>query len=119
MLEMRHPTAEESTQPESTEAAIAMECPAGSVVMWDGRVWHGSFARETEGERVVLHATYYRLLMRPHEAYTEEVADTLCTQWGAQMSSLLGREDYIQKVDIMTDPRFMEKFATTMRNVRS
>ena len=36
MLEMRDPTAQEVA--EQGDAAIAMECPAGSVAMWDGRV---------------------------------------------------------------------------------
>ena len=38
MLEMRDPTAQEVQVAEQGGAAIAMECPAGSVAMWDGRV---------------------------------------------------------------------------------
>ena len=38
MLEMRDPTAQEVQVAEQGNAAIAMECPAGSVAMWDGRV---------------------------------------------------------------------------------
>ena len=38
MLEMRDPTAQEVQVAEQGDAAIAMECPAGSVAMWDGRV---------------------------------------------------------------------------------
>lgn len=36
MLEMRNSTAEEAT--DGTANSIPMECSAGSVVMWDGRV---------------------------------------------------------------------------------
>ena len=146
MLEMRDPTAQEVA--EQADAAIAMECPAGSVAMWDGRVCehphaapllrvgrkqcrkvglrgagHGSFARKTEGERVVLHATYCRLLMRPQEAYSDEVAESLVAKWGTGMSTLLGREDYLQKVDFgmaMSDAAAgFEAFSRTMANARS
>ena len=146
MLEMRDPTAQEVA--EQADAAIAMECPAGSVAMWDGRVCeyphaaaplrvgrkqcrkvglrgagHGSFARKTEGERVVLHATYCRLLMRPQEAYSDEVAESLVAKWGTGMSTLLGREDYLQKVDFgmgMSDAAAgLEAFSRTMANARS
>lgn len=59
---LRHPTEDEVAE---SSGAIAMECPAGSVVFWDGRIWHGNFARDLDGQRVVLHATYYRRSCAP------------------------------------------------------
>ena len=53
---LRHPSEDEVAE---NYGAIAMECPAGSVVFWDGRIWHGNFARNSDGQRVVLHATYF------------------------------------------------------------
>ena len=113
MAEMRHPTAAESAEQE--EGVVAIECPAGSLVLWDGRVWHGSFPRQAEGKRVALHVTYNRLLMRPIEAYSDEQADALCAKWGKAMSTLLGREDYLQKASLPS----LETFSQTMLNVRS
>jgi Phytanoyl-CoA dioxygenase (PhyH) len=46
------------------EGAIPIEVPAGSVVLWDGAVWHGNYPRTEPGQRVVLHVTYTRLAYR-------------------------------------------------------
>ena len=66
----------------------------------------------------VLHATYNRLLMRPQEAYEDAVADALCLKWGVGVSSLLGREDFLQEVDFDLSAGF-EKMMRTIDNVRS
>lgn len=109
----RHPTDAEGANPDG----FAMACPAGSLVLWDGRVWHGSFDRTTDGQRVVLHATYYRLLMRPGEDYSD-VADDLIATHGQPMSRLLGREDFFYKkhFDYVAD---YDVFVQTMNNSRS
>ena len=59
---LRHPTEDEVAEDSS---AIPMECPAGSVVFWDGRIWHGNFARNIDGQRAVLHATTIACLCAP------------------------------------------------------
>ncbi len=90
-LERRHPTVKEMQE---EPGAIATGCPAGSVVIWDGSIWHGSYPRTTEGERVVLHTTYSRLALRPIECY-----DNLDEDWlkdkPYEMRVLLGREDFL------------------------
>lgn len=111
---LRPPTPEETAD---DAACIAMECPAGSVVLWDGRVWHGNFARSIEGQRVVLHATYQRLLMRPSEDYSD-VADDLIEAYGAPMSQLLGREDFLYKKHFNYETDYV-RFVTAMNNARS
>ncbi len=92
-LAKRHPSAKEM---QAEPGAIATECPAGSVVMWDGSIWHGSYPRSSEGERVVLHVTYSRLALRPVECY-----DYLDEDWlkdkPYEMRVLLGREDFLNK----------------------
>ncbi|HAE18107.1 MAG TPA: hypothetical protein DCG41_02715, partial [Verrucomicrobiales bacterium] len=67
----RHPTEEEAA---AKDGAIAINCPAGSVAMWDGNTWHASWPRTAEGERVVAHITYTRLMCRPIEDYSS-IAD--------------------------------------------
>lgn len=112
---MRHPTDEESAA--AVEGAIAMECPAGSVVLWDGRVWHGNWPRTIDGQRVVLHATYYRVLLRQGDNYSDE-AEELIERYGTAMSQLLGEEDYFYKknFDYVKD---YAKFVRTMNNAKS
>ncbi len=87
----RHPNKKET---EEKAGAIAIECKPGSVAMWDGNLWHASYPRNTEGERIVCHITYTRLMMRPVEDYSAH-ADDLIAAHGEKMSQLLGREDML------------------------
>ena len=87
----RHPRRDEVS---AGGGAIAIECPPGSVVMWDGNIWHGNWPRTTDGERVVCHITYTRLMMRPVEDYSA-YADALIEQHGDRMAQLLGQRDFL------------------------
>ena len=91
----RHPTKEEA---DAKEGAIAIECPPGSVAMWDGNTWHASWPRTSEGERVVSHITYTRMMCRPIEDYSA-IADELIDTHGDKMAQLLGRQDSLFKPD--------------------
>jgi len=88
----RHPQPIEAAFPKNP---VSVECPANSVVLWDGNLWHSNWPRTIEGERVVLHILYSRLSMRPVEDYNDQ-ADRLCEQYGDAMSQLLGRNDFLQ-----------------------
>ena len=87
----RHPTAEEIA---AEDGIISTACPAGTVVFWNGSIWHSGGTRTIGGERVVLHITFSRLAMRPIENY-----DHLGEDWLAdkpyEMRVLLGREDFL------------------------
>ncbi len=87
----RHPNAQEVTE---KKGAIAVECPAGSVAMWNGNIWHGNWDRTTPGARVVCHITYTRLMMRPVEDYSA-YAEELISNHGDDMAQLLGRKDFL------------------------
>jgi hypothetical protein len=51
------------------EGAVPITAPKGSLLLWDGSVWHGNYPRQIDGERVVLHMTYTRIGMQPVEDY--------------------------------------------------
>lgn len=87
----RHPTPQEVT---AEAGAIPVECEPGSVVVWGGALWHGSYARTSPGERVVLHASYSRLAYRPVEDYSHLDAAFLAGQ-PPEMATLLGRNYYM------------------------
>ena len=89
----RYPTHEEI----NSTASEPILCKAGSVVLWDGRVWHGNGARTIDGERAVLHVTYTRLAMRPMETYPQSVEDQMIERYGEPMAQLMGRYDYLAK----------------------
>ncbi len=87
----RHPNDQEA---EEAAGAIAIECPPGSVPMWDGNIWHSNYPRTLDGERVVCHITYTRLMMRQVEDYAAH-ADDLINAHGDKMAQLLGRDDML------------------------
>jgi hypothetical protein len=63
--------------------------PPGSVVLWDGAVWHGNYPRTEPGERVVFHATYTRLAYRPVHDFSY-LGDDFRASASAEMRALLG-----------------------------
>jgi hypothetical protein len=85
----RHPDADEV---EAMAGAVPIECSAGSIAVWDGNIWHSSGERTAEGERVVCHITYTRLMMRQVEDYREH-DERLIEEHGAPMAGLLGHND--------------------------
>jgi hypothetical protein len=82
----RNPNPEES---QALVGAIPVECPPGSVVIWDGAVWHGNYPRTEPGQRVVLHVTYTRLAYRPVHDFSY-VTDDFRAGASPQMRALLG-----------------------------
>ncbi|NNL84428.1 MAG: hypothetical protein HKP27_02190 [Myxococcales bacterium] len=105
----RYPTAEEITSSRSRLEPIL--CKAGSVALWDGRVWHGNNDRTIDGARRVLHVTYNRLYVRQMETYPRSVEDQMIEKYGEPMAQLMGRYDYLAK------PAGKEDFAGFMRAV--
>ncbi len=103
----RHPTPEEVA---AEEGVISTACPAGTIVFWNGSIWHGGGTRTIDGERVVAHITFSRLAMRPMENY-----DFLGDDWlegkPYEMRVMLGREDFLNKGGTMAE---MDKIANTM-----
>lgn len=85
----RHPNPAEV---QACEGGVAIECPAGSVAVWDGSIWHSNYVRSAEGQRVVCHITYSRMALRPVEDYSPW-AEELIADHGEPMAGLLGRHD--------------------------
>ncbi|MCZ6641982.1 MAG: phytanoyl-CoA dioxygenase family protein [Gammaproteobacteria bacterium] len=88
----RHPDADEVKEKPD---AIAIECAPGSVALWDGNVWHANWPRTTDGQRVVCHITYTRLMMRTVEDYRAHT-DDLVAEHGDKMAQLLGQQDFLE-----------------------
>ena len=106
----RHPDPAEVA---AKDGAIAIECPPCSVAMWDGNLWHANWPRKTEGDRVVAHITYTRLMMRQIEDYGA-IADELIERHGDRMAQLLGRGD---SLDSPTGFRY-DKLLDTFNNAK-
>ena len=82
----RNPTPAES---QALEGAIPIEVPPGSVVLWDGAVWHGNYPRTEPGQRVVLHVTYTRLAYRTVHDFSY-LSDAFRANASPAMRALLG-----------------------------
>ena len=87
----RHPDADEIN---ALDGAVAIECPPGAVPIWDGNLLHTNNPINNDGERVVCHITYSRLMMRQVEDYRGE-ADRLVADYGDTMAQLLGQHDML------------------------
>jgi hypothetical protein len=71
--------------------AVAIECPRGSILVWDGATWHGSYSRRRPGERVALHVMFNRMALRPFEAY--DLPRETIERNPPEFASLLGLND--------------------------
>jgi hypothetical protein len=81
------------------DGARAIEAPKGSLVLWNGNVWHGNYPRLIDGERVVLHITYTRVGFAPVEDYRDLDEAWLAGQ-PPVMATLLGRENFLGKTTL-------------------
>jgi hypothetical protein len=73
------------------DEAVAIECPRGSILIWDGATWHGSHSRRAPGERVALHVMFNRMALRPFEAY--DLPRETIDRNPPEFASLLGLND--------------------------
>lgn len=87
-VQRRLPTPEEA---QAEVGAIPIVCPKGSIVFWDGSVWHGNCARTLPGERVVLHMSFSRQYLRPMEDYSH-LPKTFVDRHPPELAMLLGRD---------------------------
>ena len=108
---LRHPTEEETKTPQNM---MTMDCPAGSVAIWDGRVWHANAPKTTDGQRVVLHTSYQRMVVRPNEDFSH-IADEMIEEYGEPMAQLMGKLDSIAKKDF----DYVEDFGTFIRTTNN
>ena len=108
---LRHPTEEETKTPQNM---VTMDCPAGSIAIWDGRVWHANAPKTTDGQRVVLHTSYQRMVVRPNEDFSH-IADEMIEEYGEPMAQLMGKLDSIAKKDF----DYVEDFGTFIRTTNN
>ena len=109
--ERRHPSEEECNE---LKGATPVECSAGSVVLWDGNIWHSNYPRTVEGARVVCHVTYSRLMMRPVENYSASKR-RLIDSHGARMAQLLGEDDFLDSPDGADYSKLLQTFNNAKR----
>jgi len=82
------------TAGEAYAAPVAIEAPAGSLVLWNGSIWHGSFPRTLPGVRLTLVTIYTRPFVIPQERYREEVTPEILDRNPPRFAELMGKNVY-------------------------
>ncbi|WP_039857774.1 phytanoyl-CoA dioxygenase family protein [Novosphingobium pentaromativorans] len=76
---------------ESSDDRVAIEAPAGSVIIWPGSTWHGAFAKKTPGLRVNLINQFIRPVFTG-EPYRENVTPEILAANPRRFSTLMGQD---------------------------
>jgi hypothetical protein len=84
---LRHPRASEGEG-----RVVAIEAPKGSLVVWNGSLWHQSGRRNAPGERVVFHANFCRLHVAAYETYLGHIDDEVLDRNPPQLRQMIGAD---------------------------
>ncbi len=87
---------------EGESEAIAVNAPTGSIILWDGAMWHGNCPRTLAGERVVLHLTCNRQNVRPIESY-RGIGPEVLRRNPPEFAALLGLNDRWERREMVRD----------------
>lgn len=70
--------------------AIPVECEAGSLIIWGGTTWHGSFPRSAPGLRVTLILVFCRSYMKPIRDLRRETSREVIERNSPAFAQLIG-----------------------------
>ncbi len=90
MVPGSHRYARQPRAGEGADAAILIEAPMGSLVVWNGNMWHGAFPRKTDGLRLVLTMYFNRSYLYPQEDYRHNVTREILDANPKRLAVLLG-----------------------------
>ena len=76
--------------PSSIEGTIAAEGPAGTALLWDSRVWHGTGPNRTDGLRHVILLYFNRHFMRAQENWALSLRDDVKATLSDRVKTMLG-----------------------------
>lgn len=93
---------------------LAVECPAGSIVAWNGLTWHGAVPRTVEGARISLVMVFCRWYLAQQERYQDHVPAGALERNVPRFAQLL---DVVPGWAIKGDPYMDPATAMTARKV--
>ena len=76
--------------PSSIEGTVAAEGPAGTALLWDSRVWHGTGPNRTDGLRHVILLYFNRHFMRAQENWALSLRDDVKASLSDRVKTMLG-----------------------------
>ncbi len=83
----RYPFPEEATNYAGT---VAIEAPAGSVLIWHGNTWHGALPRTAPGLRISLVTFFQRWYMRLQNGHADKVTPEMLARNDPRFATLVG-----------------------------
>ena len=87
-----HRIARQPLDREAVEIAVPIEAPMGSLVIWHGNTWHGSYPRTKPGLRTGIAFGLAREWFHPHEPVRRDVSDADVERLGPRFATLAGRD---------------------------
>jgi ectoine hydroxylase-related dioxygenase (phytanoyl-CoA dioxygenase family) len=76
---------------DSHPEATLVECPAGSLIVWHGNMWHGSLPRVSSGLRVALLTYFARHWLRPREDWIGRLPSEVLERNPPRLATLTGQ----------------------------
>jgi len=75
---------------EGTDKAVPVETPKGSIVLWHGNTWHGSYPKKTPGLRIGLASIYSRKYLLTPEPIREHITQEMLDRNPPRFAALMG-----------------------------
>src|ERR1700733_5657443 len=114
---MPMPYEEDFLKPDAPVKAIPVECEAGSLIVWSGTTWHGSYPRSAPGLRVNLIMAFCRSYMKQVRDFRREIPKAVLERNSPEFAQLIGMNAlYPIDKDSGTDPKNRETFLASGRN---
>ena len=97
----RYPTLEEGNflREDAPVKPIPIEAPAGSLIVWHGATWHGSFPRESEGLRMNLIMVFTRVYMQKIRDFKNTIPQEVIDRHPVEFAHLVGANSMYPFVD--------------------
>lgn len=93
----RHPTDMEQPQmmggPAPDDRGLPVNAPAGSLIVFHGNTWHGTFPKTSDGKRAHVALALCRNYVNPAEDY-DDISETRISQFGPQLARLIGKTNW-------------------------
>ncbi|MEE2783879.1 MAG: phytanoyl-CoA dioxygenase family protein [Pseudomonadota bacterium] len=98
---------------EMVDQAVAVEAAAGSLIFFNGNVWHGAFPKQTDGLRLTITTYICHQRLKTQEQYQWRIPREMLERNDAEFAKLLGAADTMGWRE--EGPQF-SKFAGWMEN---
>ncbi len=101
--------------PNASKMAVPVVAKKGSVIVFNGNMWHSAGARTIPGERVGMTVYFNRMYVRPQEDLNAVISDEVVARNPPRFAHLIGRNNpYPTKDYAFFNPKGAKYFQRTM-----